>query len=140
MYNNRNQYGEFDYYNIFNSYVKMIVELMPVERRINGDEVMLKTLFNYYFESYNTDMKAEVVQIGKMFEKKISTIDASALIEYLYDVYIREIIVDSDNRERLFDELNSRLKKYVGYYSLESVYHDQIERINDQKGKSAYMK
>ena len=124
MENNEFERISFDYYTNTSSYVKMIVDMMPVSRVSNEKKAIIKELYNYYLNHANEELVKEIIMVSGLFREKVALSDLNTIakqVEYIYLNFLDRIVFDSINRNKMFEIMNECIKVFVGYYDLSNV-------------------
>ena len=111
----------YDYYSNTSSYVKMILDMLPEGKVSNAKKQVIKELYNYFLNNYDSEKIKEIARVSAMFREiiAISNLESVARhVEYIYVTFLDRIIFDSTNRDKIFDIMNESMKVYVGYYSM----------------------
>ena len=124
MENNEFERISFDYYTNTSSYVKMIVDMMPVSRVSNEKKAIIKELYNYYLNHANEELVKEIIMVSGLFREKVALSDLNTIakqVEYIYLNFLDKIFFNSINRNKMFEIMNECIKVFVGYYDLSNV-------------------
>ncbi len=88
MENNGFNTMQYDYYSNTQSYIKMILDILPESMISIEKKQVIKELYNFYLNRFSEEKIKEILAISSMFREKIAV-----------------------------SNLNDNMKVYVGYFS-----------------------
>ena len=125
---------ESDYYTNTKSYIKTIIDLLPNGVITEEEKDAVKMLYNYFMHKADEKKRNEIKYISAAFCNKLNEMsDAEILlmVNYFYSYFIRNMIYDFVNRDKLFDVMNESIKVIVGFYSAyQSICFDNSGEVN----------
>ena len=128
----------FDYFTNSPSYVKVVLDLLPNNEEINRNKDLVKTLYNYVMNNVNDDKRMEILYVSSMFNNQISLSpkeDVYKQVDYIYNNFLKRMIYDSINREKIFDIMNECVKLYTGFYSeYQNIRVSSVDGVKIEKG------
>ncbi len=110
----------YDYYNGVPSYVKQIINVLPEGVVSNDVKEIIISIYNYMLNSASVAKKQEVVYVSSKFVEKMGLVPEEEILYqagYIYNTFLKSMVHQMINRERIFNAMNECVKIYVGYYS-----------------------
>lgn len=128
----------FDYYTNTESYVKAILDFVPNDNKTILNKNIIKTLYNYFLNTASDDKRLEISYISSLFYDQMNALskeEISKQADYIYNNFLKKMIYDSINRQKLFDIMNECVKVFVGYYSeYQDIRINSVDGVKIEKG------
>ena len=115
-----------------------ILNLLPNDEKIVRNKNFIKIIYNYILNNADDVKKMEISYVSSLFNNKIGELskeEALKHVEYIYNNFLKKMIYDSINRERIFDIMNECVKVFVDYYSeYQNVCINDVDGVVIKKG------
>ena len=110
----------YDYYSNTTSYVKMILDMLPESKVSNEKKQIIKEIYNFILNNSKKEKVAEIANISALYREKLEVLSIEAIarhVDYMYDIFLNNLMFDSSNRGKVFDIMNESMKVFVGFYN-----------------------
>ncbi len=110
----------YDYYESKDSFVKTVMEMLPADTVSEKTRLLIKRAFNYVMNNLDATKREEIAFVSSMFIEKLDFLSQEEInehIDFIYNDFLKRMIDDFSNCDKIFDVMIEAVKVISGYYS-----------------------